>query len=536
MSSRWEYANEFYPTPPKIIEKMLTGIKFNKIDTILEPSAGRGNIVSAIIAKYEVQRYCYSNREIDIEVVEIDPSLRHILKGRGYRVIHDDFLTLHTYKRYDLIIMNPPFSAGDKHLLKAMDMQQNGGKVVCLLNAETLRNPYTNTRKDLVRRLDEYGAEIEFLDGAFADAERKTGAEVALVRVDIPPTDHGSVILEGLRQEEKHESEQQEPHALTYGDFVEQIVAQYNFEIRAGLALIKEYLAMKPLVQKSLREGGRGSILVLNVSDSRVGGASMINEFIEKVRYKYWEALFLSKEFTSLFTSKLLNEYMEKVSELKNYDFSEFNILQIKEELSKNLLRSVEETILSLFDEFSHQHSWYDETSKNIHYYNGWKTNKAWIVNKKVIIPLNAWSQYTGLHYDYGITRKLADIEKIFNYLDDGLTDHIDLQNTMEQAQETKQTKKIRLKYFMATFYKKGTCHIEFTNLELLKKFNLFGSQRKGWLPPSYGKAAYDDMCAEEHAVIDDFEGREEYEKVMRNKDYYLYKSSDLLMIDAGVR
>jgi len=34
--------------------------------------------------------------------------------------------------------------------------------------------------------------------------------------------------------------------------------------------------------------------------------------------------------------------------------------------------------------------------------------------------------------------------------------------------------------------------------------------------------------------VIDDFEGREEYEKVMRNKDYYLYKSTDLLMIDAG--
>jgi len=69
----------------------------------------------------------------------------------------------------------------------------------------------------------------------------------------------------------------------------------------------------------------------------------------------------------------------------------------------------------------------------------------------------------------------------------------------------------------------------------LLKKFNLFGSQQKGWLPPSYGKANYEDMSAEERAVIDDFEGREEYEKVMRNKDYYLYKSTDLLMIDAGV-
>lgn len=60
------------------------------------------------------------------------------------------------------------------------------------------------------------------------------------------------------------------------------------------------------------------------------------------------------------------------------------------------------------------------------------------------------------------------------------------------------------------------------TNLDLLKKFNLFGSQRKGWLPPSYGKAKYEEMNPEEKAVIDSFEGELEYRKVLKNKDYFI--------------
>ena len=47
------------------------------------------------------------NPRIDIDSIEINSELRAILKDKEYRVIHDDFLTLHTYKHYDVIIMNP---------------------------------------------------------------------------------------------------------------------------------------------------------------------------------------------------------------------------------------------------------------------------------------------------------------------------------------------------------------------------------------------------------------------------------------------
>ena len=233
-------------------------------------------------------------------------------------------------------------------------------------------------------------------------------------------------------------------------------------------------------------------------------------------------------------SNDLQTDYYNRVDELKEYDFSLYNICTIRCEMQNKTVKGIEDTILDLFEEFSNKHHWYDEMSKNIHYYNGWKTNKAWIVNKKVIIPLNAFSSWSGrLDYSYNVSNKLSDIEKVFNYLDGNLTQNISLEDTLKLAEENWQTKKIPLKFFNVTFYKKGTCHIEFTNLDLLKKFNIYGSQKKNWLPPTYGKVQYNEMTKEEKAVIDEFEGKESYEKTMSNTDYFIVESNDLLQLSA---
>ena len=39
---------DFYPTPQNLIDKMLDGLDWKMIHTILEPSAGKGNIVEAL--------------------------------------------------------------------------------------------------------------------------------------------------------------------------------------------------------------------------------------------------------------------------------------------------------------------------------------------------------------------------------------------------------------------------------------------------------------------------------------------------------
>ncbi len=518
------FRHEFFPTPQRIIERMTVGIHFDEIRTVLEPSAGRGDIVDYLKQRNELRLYRCAT-PLDIDTVEICADLQHVLRGKGIRVIHDDFLTFHTFKRYDLIIMNPPFSCGDRHLLKALDMQKNGGRIVCLLNAETLRNPYSNTRKDLRRQLEDLNAEVETIGHVFTDAERKARVEVVLVKINIPKSNKESIILEGLKRAEIFQTQRQGSKTIAHREFTERIVAQYNYEIKAGLALIDEYQTMQPLI--------KGSPLKLTLQDHEEG-EEVGNLYIEAVRRKYWGMLFDSGRFASLLTSGLRDEFYDRIEELKSYDFSVFNILQIQEILSKRLLRSVEDTIIGLFDELSHKWHWADEQSRNIHYYNGWQTNKAWYINKKIIIPNMAeWVEYAHcISLGYRVYEKLQDIEKVLSYLDGGLADHQDLRTILEAAEKERQLRKIRLKYFTVSFFKKGTCHIEFTNTDLLKKLNLFGSQRKGWLPPSYGRVKYEQMTPEDRAVIDSFEGKEEYERVCKRKEYFFYKASANLLVE----
>ena len=99
---------------------------------------------------------------------------------------------------------------------------------------------------------------------------------------------------------------------------------------------------------------------------------------------------------------------------------------------------------------------------------------------------------------------------------------YYNVQQRIEKVKETGEYKNIKFKFFDITFYKKGTMHIEFTNLELLKKLNIFGSQKKGWLPQSYGKKSYTDMTNEEKEVINSFEGEKSYNDTLQNSKYYL--------------
>lgn len=531
----------FYPTPETLINRMLSDVDFTMVHTILEPSAGKGNIVDELMKIQERKNKWYKTYNFNIDCIELDENLRHILKGKNYRVVYNDFLTYNTMKEYDLIVMNPPFENGVKHLLKALEMQsRNGGSIVCLLNAETIKNQCTNERITLSRILQDNNAKIEFMQNAFVDSERKTDVEIALIKVQLPQQEKHSFIFDNLHKTENiKECEYTENTQVAENDFFKVIMDQYNMELNAGIALIKEYNAMQPyILSEFTKDNKTGEVkqsgnCILSMTIGK--NTATINEYVRSVRGKYWSALFHNPNFVGNLTENLRREYYNKIEELKEYDFSLWNISQIKIDMSKNVIKGIEETIISLFEELSNKYHYLDETSRNIHYFNGWKTNKCWIINKKVIIPLNAYGMFGDYRPSYhNIVSKLQDIEKCFNYLDGGLTESIDLEQSLNFAEEYEETKNIELKYFSITFYKKGTCHITFTNEELLKKFNIFGAQHKGWLPPCYGKKKYNDMTVEEKAVVNDFEGETEYNKVMNNTKYYLFDENNLNLLETA--
>ena len=546
-SSKMFYENaDFYPTPDALAARMVDMIDTKRVHFVLEPSAGKGDLVDKLKSK---MRYdAYSNitgnhgSDVEIDCIEQDGNLQNLLKGAGKRLIFDDFLKFETLKKYDLILMNPPFSEGDKHLLKALEMMKNGGQVVCLLNAETLKNPYTNIRKVLNQKLAQLGAEIKYLDGAFTQAERVTNVEVALIYVDIPAREPVSLILESLEKaSEMGIADFTADKEITFYELLKRMVYQFNLEAKAGIKLINEYCRLQPYLMNRLdtsKDKYAKPIFEIRFDDKdwySGRAANMVNQYLKKLRYKYWYALGDNPNFRAQLTSNLANIYYQKLLELSDYDFNLHNIEQVNKELQSRMTAAVEDTILALFDELSDKYSWYPECTKNIHYYNGWRTNIAHMINKKVIIPMqttDSWDNEIDVT-KYSTVRKINDIEKVMDYLNDGrVAPYISIDRVLQTAKYDGQTRNIESKYFTLTFYKKGTVHLTFKNAELLKKFNIFGSQKKAWLPPCYGKKHYDEMTPEEKQVINEFEGSAlEYEKTLAEKDYYLRDATDLITI-----
>jgi hypothetical protein len=57
--------------------------------------------------------------------------------------------------------MNPPFSNADDHFLKAWEIAENTD-IVCLMNAETIRNPYSQKRQLVNRIIEDNGGSVEY--------------------------------------------------------------------------------------------------------------------------------------------------------------------------------------------------------------------------------------------------------------------------------------------------------------------------------------------------------------------------------------
>lgn len=582
----------FYPTPPALAERLLSGIEWERVGNVLEPQAGKGNIVRAVMEKYVTLRG-YGDRQLNVDCVEIDPYLRSILQyefcgkrinelherirqldkkkeydceTHSYRelsadeaaeykvlkqerelryrldlhIIHDDFHTFQSRKHYDLVAMNPPFADGDAHLLKAIEIQRrSGGMIRCILNAETVRNPYTNRRRFLVRKLTELEAKIEYVKEAFSESERRTDVEVALIKINVPAPKRESTIFDQLRRAaEVDEPTPPDVTEMTVADFMRQIVSRFNVEVDAGIELIREYEAMKPYILESFETSRYGNYPTMTLCIGEPGRFSRgsvprVNDYLRLVRAKYWSALFSNKEFVGKLTSNLREEYMNKVSAMAAFDFTLFNIQQIAEQMNAEMGKGIQETIVALFDKLTQEHAWYPECAKNIHYYNGWKTNKVHKINTKVIIPTYgmfssySWSKDTFEVYQAEST--ISDIEKVFDYLDGNETAAVDLRGVLLRACEAGQTRNIPCKYFDVTLYKKGTMHIKFRDQAIVDRFNIYCCRKKNWLPPSYGKAAYEDMTAEERTVIDGFHGdgsegagEASYQVVMTKPAYYL--------------
>ena len=474
---------EFYPTPTELIEKLLsTKVRFGGNEqlinlrlsgNILEPSAGKGDIV-----KYIKE----NNRHVNVDLIEYDESLVSVLYGKGYNVVWRDFLTYETYKQYDAIVMNPPFSNGDEHLLKALEIAEGNiskdCKVFTILNAETIKNPYSNKRKTLLHKLNSYNAEIEFVESAFTNAERKTNVEVALIRVEIKPKDVSNSLYESVINNLRSDQVEEETTALS--TFIRK--SELAEQLQDIPRLITEYHELVRLIKEAHRlnfQKERFASYIEKVNDVTFflkETSSTLDEEIEKVRTRYWNLILNTKDFTDRLTSEAREGLLKQIELAGDLEINEDNVFLLLSAMLGNRTNMVEQSIIGIFDKVT-RHSQRGEYTSNIHMYNGWYTNDAFKINSKIIYPI----KFGGFDwYDFG-----ESFEKLGHAVKDFISD---LDKAFQLSGNTGKFEKIRENEFeneamRFKMFKKGTVHVWFKDLETLTQINLLAGKHYNWLP-----------------------------------------------------
>lgn len=181
----------FFPTPPDLIERMIELAELKANDSILEPSAGKGDILDAIRAK---------KLGVELECMEVNYSLREILKAKNYDLIGDDFLSYNpeiSTRLHNKMLMNPPFEKGQDidHVTHALKCIYSNGKVVAVMSEGVF---FRADKKATAFRelLHQKGAYIsEPIKEAFKSSFNSTGVAVRIVAIDGDKVNHSKGAL-----------------------------------------------------------------------------------------------------------------------------------------------------------------------------------------------------------------------------------------------------------------------------------------------------------------------------------------------------
>ncbi|AHM66883.1 hypothetical protein PPSQR21_032440 [Paenibacillus polymyxa SQR-21] len=478
---------DFYPTPNDLFDRL---VGRNRISgRILEPSAGKGDMIRHIREKFR------HGSTFKIDAIENDHRLVSALVGEGISVVWDDFLTYETYKEYDFIIMNPPFSNGVDHVLKALEIAENQlthCEIFAILNKETIDNAFSTKRQELLRKLSEYGAEVRYESGAFSQAERKTDVEVALVHVKVEKVNAGKSIYDSIAFFS----------ASRRKEVVEEVGAALStyvkpFELQAKMndiqRLVIEYETACQLAKDTYRairakasffgyiaqvnKGGRSSRLSMVTPYNKEFTGNDLREELDRLRSGYWELILETDEFRKMLTNEAVQKLNRQIEAASDMEINLVNIRMLLMALVANQREILTDSIVSIFQKITDRHM--TSYSSNVHYYNGWKTNSSYKINKKIVIPIK-YSPFESWDFkeDYsrintGVRMWVDDIVKAFQLIDPNVSGEFTALSSQEFENEC-----LRFKMFA-----KGTIHVWFKDERLLAKLNYICGSHFGWIP-----------------------------------------------------
>ena len=465
---------EFYPTPAEVIEIMLQGEEIEN-KTILEPSAGKGDIVDYL------NEYGAKN----VLTCEINQDLQKILKTKSI-FIADDFLNINSEQvsHIDLVVMNPPFSNAEKHILHAYEIAPRGCKIIALCNSETINNTHTQARKELKSIIESIAGTITDLGQCFEQAERKTGVNVSMIKVKKPGVSY-SQEFEGFFMDE--EPEETEGNGIIKHDNIKELVNRYVAAVKLFDEQLKTGVKMNNLISTFYH----GKLCFEITQDSTVKTREQFKKDLQKDAWKHIFNLMKMEKYATKGLREDINKFVEQQ---QNIPFTMRNIYKMLEIVRGTAAQRMDKAIIEVFDRVTHHHH------DNRHHVKGWKTNSHFLVGKKFILPnmIRPAKEYgytsgcyTSLISSYdGI---IPDFEKALCYIT-GEPFETSEYNTSTYKWETKGINSVNSSinrniygewynshFFKYKGYKNGNMHFEFTSTKVWELFNQRVAKIKGY-------------------------------------------------------
>jgi|SRR6478609_1138183 len=178
--------NGYFPTPPDLADYVVRLAEIEDGNAVLEPSAGTGNIVEAVVR---------TRRKAQLAAVENDPKLlqKLALLQDGQNkfaceifIVPSDFLQYAPGPVYDRIVMNPPFStkgaplADIDHIMHAWELLKPGGRLVSIASASlTFRRE--KKAVDFREHVARYGSIEELPEKSFKESGTLTRTVIVVL-------------------------------------------------------------------------------------------------------------------------------------------------------------------------------------------------------------------------------------------------------------------------------------------------------------------------------------------------------------------
>lgn len=464
---------EFYPTPRELAFDMIAPHipsfqKWDKPMNILEPSAWSGAILDRI-----AWVSWFSRERTKLFAIEKSIDLQATLKGKWYKLIDTDFLSYKKDLDFDLIIMNPPFSNADDHFLKAWEIAENTD-IVCLMNAETIRNPYSQKRQLVNQIIEDNGWSVEYREWAFTDAERKTGIDIAIVRVT-KKTESARFSFDGMETEKIEMNEEILQNELATRDMIQNIIDDYA-RSRDMFAEWMKLIQKSALIASSITDN-------YNIKPFEIAGEGWsLNErythFVDELKYGIWNRIARELQIQKYMTSKLQTDFRTFIKEQWSLSITHENIRSFADMIFQNRWNILDNCILEVFDELTRYYK------DNREYVEWWKTNEKWKVPKKFILPNWVETKWSGwFSINYWRTERMNDIDKALCYIEWLKFENIQsIQDSIEKSFKNWDGK-AESTFFEIKYYLKWTVHMKWKSEELRKEFNMRACSWKAWLP-----------------------------------------------------